>query len=137
MRHQPWWSGAYQPMGSWGGRNLGWKNLHQPRKQYTKSRLTRIAVEDIAGIEIMNTLKNTHAYEMFYEMQRSIYSSRTFIEITTHAGKGKFNKSVPGTYLYKPQAPVIAKTFYSPHYIVKNITPIILCIFFTLQRYKI
>jgi hypothetical protein len=85
---------------------------------YTKSFLTPIAAEDIAGIEIMNTLKNTHAYQTFYELRNDIYANGTFIEITTYAGKGKFYKNMPGTYLYKPLAPVVAKTFYSPRYIV-------------------
>lgn len=84
--------------------------------EYIETYLNYINAEDVAGIEIMTTSKNSMAYESYYELYSSVMITYTFIEITTFSGYGAFNKKVPGMYLYKPVAPVQGKIFYSPRY---------------------
>ena len=84
--------------------------------EYEEDYLKYIKAEDVAGVEIMNTSKNTFAYEKYYNLTSNGSVEYTFIEITTHLGNGAFDKKVPGMYLYKPLAPVISKTYYSPRY---------------------
>jgi len=84
--------------------------------EYEETFLKYITAEEVAGIEIMTSLKNTFAYERYYNYTSNALITYTFIEITTFSGHGAFNKKMPGIYLYKPLAPVISKTFYSPRY---------------------
>jgi hypothetical protein len=82
---------------------------------YIEAYLKYITAEEVAGIEIMNTSKNTFAYEKYYNLSSGLITY-TFVEITTWSGNGAFNKKIPGMYLYRPLVPTIAKTFYSPRY---------------------
>jgi hypothetical protein len=82
---------------------------------YLDAYLKYITAEEVAGIEIMTTSKNTIAYEKYYNLTPGLISY-SFIEITTYSGNGAFSKKIPGMYLCKPLAPTIAKTFYSPRY---------------------
>ncbi|HMG69379.1 MAG TPA: hypothetical protein VK588_16895, partial [Chitinophagaceae bacterium] len=84
--------------------------------EYEENYLKYIAAEDVVGIEIMNTKKNTFAYEKYYSLTSSDLLGYVFIEITTYSGHGAFDKKIPGMYLYRPLVPVIGKTFYSPRY---------------------
>jgi hypothetical protein len=84
--------------------------------EYEEAYLKYITAEEVAGVEIMNTIKHTTAYEKYYNLTTSDLISYTFIEITTHSGNGAFNVKVPGLFLYKPLVPVISKIFYSPRY---------------------
>ncbi|MGJ7031820.1 hypothetical protein [Niabella hirudinis] len=88
--------------------------------------LKYFSAEDIRAIEIMNTTKFNSTYRSaFLGMQtRMKFGAATrdfsFIEITTRSGAGPFIKKIPGIYLYKPVAPVLAKQFYSPRYTTPN-----------------
>lgn len=83
---------------------------------YLESYLKYILAEDVVGIEVMSSPGNTFAYENNFNLRPVGLIRYTFIEITTRSGNGAFYKSLPGTYLYKPMAPVLGKTFYSPRY---------------------
>lgn len=83
---------------------------------YEESYLKYITAEEVAGIEIMTSVNNTHAYEKYFNITTSDRLSYTFVEITTYSGNGAFYKKTPGMYLHRPVVPFISKSFYSPKY---------------------
>lgn len=95
---------------------------------YLNTYLNYISAEDIAGIEFMSSSKYTSAYETEWSTPHynatggkgtflsSVLLKYVFIEVTTYSGNGAFYKKVPGIYLYKPLAPVVARSFYAPRY---------------------
>jgi len=93
----------------------------------TKPYLDNFTAKDIAGIEIMNSVK----YKMLYDPPNPPKSwgaianemgsnPPMFIEVTTRGKVGPNYLKTPGTYLYKPVHYGIAKQFYRPAYIVKT-----------------
>lgn len=83
---------------------------------YEETYLKYIAAEDVAGIEVMHSSKNSNAYQQHFGLYSSALVSYTFVEITTFSGNGAFMKKMANNYLYKPLAPVVAKSFYAPRY---------------------
>ncbi|MBO9592074.1 MAG: hypothetical protein J7599_04135 [Niabella sp.] len=89
---------------------------------FLDSYLKYFAAEDIRGIEVMNNPRHNSSYRSQYLSTGEQMSTGpasidfSFIEITTRTGSGPFLKKTPGTYLYRPVVPVIAKQFYSPRY---------------------
>lgn len=75
------------------------------------------SAEDVKGIEIMNSVSNTVAYQTKFNIGNiSFMDPPIYIEITTYGGVGPFLKKVPGTYLLRPEVPVLGRNFYSPKY---------------------
>lgn len=79
--------------------------------------LTSHTAEDIKGIEVNNSGKNTIEYERRYCPQCTLTA---FVEITTRSGKGPFISNTPGMFLYKPSPFSWPKQFYKPKYTAKD-----------------
>jgi len=85
-----------------------------------------LTAEDIVGIEVMSTPRNTARYN-----SNNISSHRSmgagnigrefvFIEITTRSGNGIFMKKSPGVTTFRPIPVSWPQAFYSPRYPVKE-----------------
>jgi hypothetical protein len=86
--------------------------------QFLDTYLSYFNAEDIAGIEIMNSLAYTAAYRarQLNTDEQISNTEYSFIEITTHSGQGPFMRKTPGMYLLRPLYPALGKQFYSPRY---------------------
>lgn len=82
---------------------------------FLKTYLDYYTAEDIAGIEVMYTQRNTGAYKMQFVNPMSEVEF-SFIEITTKSGAGPFLKKAANMYLYKPMDYGDLRVFYSPKY---------------------
>lgn len=83
---------------------------------YLNTYLKYLTAADVAGVEIMQTLKNKNAYELYYNQHSDGIVNYTYIEITTYSGNGAFQKNVPGTSYFRPLVPVVTQSFYTPKY---------------------
>ncbi|MCO5947484.1 hypothetical protein [Mucilaginibacter flavidus] len=92
-------------------------DTHEDIKYYLKSH----NAEDIKGIEVSTTEKNTSNYYRRF-CPECLPSSVAFIEITTRSGHGPIIGNTPGVYLYKPLPISWPKQFYKPKYLVKDAT---------------
>lgn len=86
--------------------------------------LESLDVEDVKGIEVMNSPKYLSRYQsQFMTLAEQINPTPlrfVFIEITTRSGSGIFFKKSPGLMVYKPVPITLPAQFYSPKYVVKN-----------------
>jgi hypothetical protein len=82
---------------------------------FIKSYLDFYTSEDIAGIEIMYSDKNSNLYQFRYLDPKSPLQY-CFIEITTKSGAGPYLQKSANKYLYKPMDYGDLKVFYSPKY---------------------
>ena len=84
-----------------------------------------LTAEDIVGIEVMHTPKNTAGYNSTFLSSRQLMTAGreiAFIEITTRSGNGIFMKKTPGVVTYRPMPVSWPQAFYSPRYPVKQET---------------
>ena len=82
---------------------------------FIKSYLDFYTSEDLAGIEIMYSDKNSNFYQFRYLDPKSPLQY-CFIEITTKSGSGPYLQKSANKYLYKPMDYGDLKVFYSPKY---------------------
>jgi hypothetical protein len=82
-----------------------------------------LTAEDITGIEVMYTPKNTAGYNSTLVSGRQLMSTGrefAFLEITTRSGNGIFQKKSPGVTTYRPIPVTWPQAFYTPRYPVKQ-----------------
>ena len=72
--------------------------------------------EEILGIEVMTSMRNSSSYTNRYIDPMANSLDHTFIEITTRSGHGPFVKKAVGTYVYRPMPFTMPKQFYAPKY---------------------
>jgi hypothetical protein len=115
----------YQPMDtdSGGGQTNEYYN-------YIKQYLDYFTAEDIKGIEVMYSQRNSSNYntqnltteELLAESPAGARGSATaYLEITTRSGNGPFTQRANGIYVYKPLRNTATTAFYRPRYPVKNV----------------
>jgi hypothetical protein len=97
---------------------------------YVMSYLEYFTAEDIKGIEVQYSMKNTGRYNVQNLSTQDLLannpagargSAAAYIEITTRSGAGPFARKANGIYVYKPLKSTLPKDFYRPRYTVKNI----------------
>ena len=106
-------------------------SLQNDHYNFIKGYLDYFTAEDIKGIEVQYSSRNTSRYsnrnlttdELLAENPAGARGSATaFIEITTRSGNGPFTRRANGIYVYKPLKSTLPKEFYRPRYTVANPT---------------
>ncbi|MDN3585118.1 hypothetical protein QWY86_00450 [Pedobacter aquatilis] len=88
---------------------------------FMKSYMDLYKAEDIKGIEVMISNKNTNNYINEYTDPFTT-SNTAFVEVTTKSGYGPHLKQADNMFKYKPPTYGDNKTFYSPKYTAANKT---------------
>ncbi|QEM09844.1 carboxypeptidase-like regulatory domain-containing protein [Mucilaginibacter rubeus] len=84
---------------------------------YFKEYLDYYDAEEIKGIEVMKSMRNTFSYTRRYiKNPMAEPDENAFIEITTRGGRGPFVKKAVGTYVYRPMSFSMPVQFYAPKY---------------------
>ncbi|WP_143065196.1 hypothetical protein [Mucilaginibacter gossypiicola] len=84
---------------------------------YFKEYFDYYDAEEIKGIEVMKSMRNTFSYtHQYIKNPMAEPDENAFIEITTRGGRGPFVKKAVGTYVYRPMPFSMPIQFYTPKY---------------------
>lgn len=96
--------------------------------------LEEFKAKDVKGIEIMTSLKNVQAYQIFYSPERGAANlssgngpigmlrlgDTAYVEITTHGSVGPMIRQRPGMYVLRVLPFSLPRKFYNPKYVIED-----------------
>jgi hypothetical protein len=97
---------------------------------YQKEILECFTAEDVTGIEVIYSTRFTALYDErnLPDGAATLPTARAgenvaYLEITTRSGQGPYANRATGIFVYKPAPITVPAQFYSPKYVVKNMSP--------------